>query len=883
MPDTLLADFAIHLEEIHAQSATPRDEMDALWQIGLEREAIVTVAYRRDIIEHRLGRMPIDPNMRALAARAIRWTWRDEEAHTLWVRGALLRRGHLADRVRARVIQAEGRIGGWVASRQAHFRWREAPLRRLVAEVVEAAGVATGRIPAAVRGNMHWNTFRDVCRFNVQAERTAALSWRRMAELARDPATRAHPDEGVAFAHMAEDEDRHARIFEILGDAFDATDHVADGWTAARLHATLASVGQRFVAVPDAAAPAWRNPLGKGGVVVVRDGADLEATLAAALDAAGLAAILDQHRPPGRPPRVAIKTTFMLVAHRADPSPGVSPAVIGGIAGWLADRGADVDVIDARNIYDRFHQHRSVRDVAGYLGISGPFRIVDAEQDQAPHPFLRGLGADTISRAWRDADVRIVLGKLRSHPTTAATLTIDAAEGLGLRHDDALFGDRQTERDTAVMMALDAFPPHLAVLDAWENVPDGLLGMMGTDNPLQPRRIYASTDAVALDVVAARHVGADPDLAMARAAIDWFGDPSANVRIDGPDTAIHAFRTPDHQRRSTLLSLLANPVFTHASGRGALFLPTFDEAAFPPVGPVGPALHAARAVVRRIVEDDSTAPTQDVLPTWWQMINGAAVRFARLGTGSPVVLLHGYPDNLQLFARLATALSARHAVFAFDWPGLGHSAPWSGSASPADLAERLRIVLDAWGLDRVDLVAHDMGGPPALLFAERYPARVGRVVVMNSLLFGDADTSWEIALMRRAGLAGAAFAWAPTLVYERCKATFLPAGDDLPAHLDADLYGAFHHRGVRERLAAMCRDYDAALPDLPDLYWKIDRPVHLLWAGADGHFPVDHAERMRTLVKGASLDVLPNARHWMAWSRSLEVSSKILPLLAEGE
>jgi pimeloyl-ACP methyl ester carboxylesterase len=237
------------------------------------------------------------------------------------------------------------------------------------------------------------------------------------------------------------------------------------------------------------------------------------------------------------------------------------------------------------------------------------------------------------------------------------------------------------------------------------------------------------------------------------------------------------------------------------------------------------------------------------------------------------VYLHGYPDTLQIWSALAPLVGG--TALAFDWPGLGFSTPWPGRSDPDALAEVLRTLLDGWGVDRVSLVAHDMGGPPALVFAARHPERVERVTVLNSLLFGDAETSWEIAAMRRAGLAGAAFSWAPSVVYDRCIHSFLPPGEVLPDALDADLRGAFSRLGVRRHLAAMCRDYDRALPDLPSRMFGVRCPVSLIWAERDGHFPPVHAERLAALLPNATVAVVPGARHWMAWSRAGEVAALI--------
>jgi 2-hydroxy-6-oxonona-2,4-dienedioate hydrolase len=320
---------------------------------------------------------------------------------------------------------------------------------------------------------------------------------------------------------------------------------------------------------------------------------------------------------------------------------------------------------------------------------------------------------------------------------------------------------------------------------------------------------------------------------------------------------------------------LALPVYTHASLRGALFLPDFDEDAFPPLAATPAPVRALRTSLRRVVEDrrDDDA----LLAT--RIVNG--VRAARLGSGPPVVLLHGYPETLQVWSRVAPRLARHREVIAFDWPGLGYSSPVEGAADPDALADQLRAILDVLGISRADIVGADMGAPPALVFAARHPERVGTVVVMSSLLFGDEPTSIEIRIMRRAGLASAAFSLAPSVVYARCKQSFFPLGESLTPSIDADFARAFGRPEVRARLARMCEDYEHALPSLPRAYWKIRRPVRLLWAEDDGHFPPSHAERLCAILPEARSIVLRDARHWMALSRAEEVAARIDSFLAE--
>ena len=195
--------------------------------------------------------------------------------------------------------------------------------------------------------------------------------------------------------------------------------------------------------------------------------------------------------------------------------------------------------------------------------------------------------------------------------------------------------------------------------------------------------------------------------------------------------------------------------------------------------------------------------------------NGRRLRVARLGAGPPLLLLHGYPDNLQIFCRVARELARDFRVIAFDWPGMGASEEWPGGASPTQMAERLVALLDAWDIERADLLGADMGGQPALVAAAEFPERVRRLTVMNSLVLWDEETSWEIALLRRHGWNRLVLEHLPRLVFRRALATFLPRDDGLPRALRDDLWQHFRQPAVRRYVARMCAGYQGALPRLP--------------------------------------------------------------------
>src|SRR5207244_5403448 len=201
-----------------------------------------------------------------------------------------------------------------------------------------------------------------------------------------------------------------------------------------------------------------------------------------------------------------------------------------------------------------------------------------------------------------------------------------------------------------------------------------------------------------------------------------------------------------------------------------------------------------------------------MLATMFQTLpGGKRLRLARLGSGPPLVLLHGYPDNLQIWCELAPRLADRFEVIAFDWPGMGYSDAWPGGTTPAHMADRLRTLLDAWGVGRAGVVGLDMGGQPALAFAARHPERTLGLVVMNSLVFGDEATSWEIRVLRRFGWNRFVLRRLPWLVFRRAERTFLPRGVALPPGLRADLWDGFRRPEVRAFISRLCAGYQGTL------------------------------------------------------------------------
>jgi uncharacterized protein (DUF362 family) len=531
--------------------------------------------------------------------------------HAIYIRGAILKLGSLRLKATAFARQFAGAVGGWSASVRHHARWSEAPLARALATVNTWIGSLAGKVPADVRQHLQYGPFRRFCLFNVDAEKTAWLCWHRLLELAETQPD-APPHLIDDFRRILTDEDRHGKVFQILADALGEDDRLVPGSSVEVLIEKIGAVGEFFLPRELRIRAQKDNPLGSGGPVWVVQGQNPEEkrlVFHQMLNESGLAGcVAKRAKALGKSIqaiRVAVKPTFMLGYHRKDRSIVTDPELLEELAAFLHDLGCpDVAVVEAPNIYDQFYRNRSVRAVAAYFGIESPrYRVVDLSEEQVPHAYFRGMAQYTIGRTWKEADFRITFGKMRSHAVEMVHLSLGNVEWVGARCDEYLFPERQAHRETAVMMLLDEFPPHFALLDGYDLAADGLVGMMGCPRPPSPKRIYAGEDALALDLLAARHLGLkDPRLSrILQTACHWFGDPTGRAWLLGPDEPVKGWRSPYHNEWSTVLSFFAYPVYSWGSGRGSLFVPEMDQRAFPPKQPESITLRIVRRGVQTLL------------------------------------------------------------------------------------------------------------------------------------------------------------------------------------------------------------------------------------------------------------------------------------------
>jgi pimeloyl-ACP methyl ester carboxylesterase len=234
-------------------------------------------------------------------------------------------------------------------------------------------------------------------------------------------------------------------------------------------------------------------------------------------------------------------------------------------------------------------------------------------------------------------------------------------------------------------------------------------------------------------------------------------------------------------------------------------------------------------------------------------VDGRRYAVAELGAGPPLVLLHGICGSLSDWRHLMKPLSASRRVIVPDFLGAGESdCPAVEDYSFAAHARRLRGLLDVLKVDQAVVVGNSYGGGVALRFAQDWPERVDRLVLINAAAFPEELPAYvSLAKWPCAEWAVEAVPLNGTVRWSlrRLSATMerLPAEDVDDYLLEMGRPGrrASIVRTLRVAVPADVREHEARLRALKT-------PALVLWGRHDRTIPIRLGRRLA--------DTLPNAR-----------------------
>ncbi|HEV7670918.1 MAG TPA: alpha/beta fold hydrolase [Thermoanaerobaculia bacterium] len=217
---------------------------------------------------------------------------------------------------------------------------------------------------------------------------------------------------------------------------------------------------------------------------------------------------------------------------------------------------------------------------------------------------------------------------------------------------------------------------------------------------------------------------------------------------------------------------------------------------------------------------------------------------AKDSPGPMLVLVHGLGNDAGVWAQSVPALLKDHRLIVIDLPGHGGSAPRRGPLSIPDEVAGLEALLAVYaGAQPPILIGNSLGGWVALLYAERHPERVSRLVLVDT-----AGLLYEPKVR--------------FLVRNREEARALthallgPRIPPLPGFLLDDVVEKLQ-AGPAPRIFASFARRDF----LDGRLAKIATPTDLIWGSADGLFPPDLGRRYARELPQARFHLLDACGH----------------------
>jgi pimeloyl-ACP methyl ester carboxylesterase len=198
-------------------------------------------------------------------------------------------------------------------------------------------------------------------------------------------------------------------------------------------------------------------------------------------------------------------------------------------------------------------------------------------------------------------------------------------------------------------------------------------------------------------------------------------------------------------------------------------------------------------------------------------VNGINLYYEILGSGRPMVLLHGGLGSGEMFGPILPALAAEHQVILVDLQGHGRTADIDRPLDPKLIADDIAALIDHLSLDRPDLVGYSFGGGVAFWTAVRHPEKVGKLVMASAHVRRDAIPPEMLAQQGQVNAAAAEFMRDTPMfeLYHRVA----PNPQDFPKLLDKigammalDFDYSDEVRGLQVPTQIVCADADMAPP-----------------------------------------------------------------------
>ncbi len=243
-------------------------------------------------------------------------------------------------------------------------------------------------------------------------------------------------------------------------------------------------------------------------------------------------------------------------------------------------------------------------------------------------------------------------------------------------------------------------------------------------------------------------------------------------------------------------------------------------------------------------------------------LDGRKTHYVEKGEGEPVIFLHGFLFDCNLWASNIDALAERFKVYALDFWGFGYS-----TREPLDYGyplyvEQLTMFMDSLGIEKASLVGQSMGGATAVIFYNRHKDRVNKLLLVDPAgLHNPLPLTGKVFNLPKVG---EFFMGLNTNAIRKMNlgSFWIHNKDLLTQDYLEEITGYQKVEGSTEVLLSVLRKdfFDKEDDEIAKLA-EADIPVLIVWGRQDKAIPLSTGEKYHGMCKDSRMEVLDNAGH----------------------
>jgi pimeloyl-ACP methyl ester carboxylesterase len=252
--------------------------------------------------------------------------------------------------------------------------------------------------------------------------------------------------------------------------------------------------------------------------------------------------------------------------------------------------------------------------------------------------------------------------------------------------------------------------------------------------------------------------------------------------------------------------------------------------------------------------------------------NGQTIAYIDAGPrqAPAVVLIHGYTDSARDWLPVEPLLETRFRLIMVDLRGHGASGKPECCYTRFDFAYDIELLLSSLHIETADVVGHSLGSIVAQTFAEVWPGRTRRLVLISSTGTSFGTQGWLTDVQRLNDPIDP-------------DSQFMRDWWNQSMTINPEAFSSHQRRdaaAIPARLWRAIADQSLVGVDLQPMLRRVRVPTLLIWGARDTMVSVEGREALRTGIAGSKVKIFGSLGHDLFWEDPSGVTAAITDFLA---